>query len=481
MGITTCPAVLFIPRSCDGFTDWCKTASSEHTESVGCADFVESCNGTKLWDGVGEVADWLAPLIEAEGEPQVNPRFETYAKQGRWIRHRDDTTEMTHLRNNFLAQGMPAFTAKGYDVIPIPPEFSEWLYSFWERHTGGTNIRPLTANETLASRKQANREARESGKYPSEKKNEIWSTAQTQCNVHEVPLWLVDMDMERTEANEHANRIVKPMLEEWCGYDNLELTSFYGIREYEKGHLLKNHIDRIDTHVISATLTLAKLDDDGDVIPLDDAETWPLEGVNWQGENVRYLHPVGSMVLYESAKFIHGRPYRNPTGRHVGAFLHYRTSKGTLDWVPRGNMGKEFMQDNYQVRNYESTPSMEPENPVFSRVYAELTEWDGEEGEPEQFRVFFKNNGPRHTTVYWQGKDENVEQCQIAVGKQCIIHTYANHKFFFSEKPNVPKAAEYGSFTASEGIDLYVFDGEAVHYQDSEEQEVLGAFVHTEL
>jgi hypothetical protein len=476
--------VVFVPRSCDGFTKWCTKRTSNTTETVGCEDFIENCNSTQIWDGVGKVEDWLYPLVEQEGEPQINPRFKTYEKQGRWLRHRDDTTEMTHLRNNFLAQGLPAFTAKGFDVVPIPPEFSEWLYGFWERHTGGTNIRPLVGNETMAERKEFNRAARESGKYPSQKKNEIWSTAQTQVNVHQSPLWIVDMDMEREEANEHANRIVKPMMEKWCGFDNLELTSFYGIREYEKAHLLKNHIDRIDTHVISATLTLAKLDDDGEVLPLsevDAMEKWPLEGVNWEGDNIRYLHPVGSMVLYESAKFIHGRPYPNPSGRHIGAFLHYRTSKEKLDWLPRGNMGKEFMNSNYQSRPYAGTASVEPENPVFCRSYADKTEWDGEDDAPTQFQVHFQNTSPKPTTVYWSGGGEIREQCNLAPNSQCAIHTFEGHKFFFSKKPNVAVAHKYGDFDARSDVDLYVFDGEAVHFQDSEEQEEQGNFVHDEL
>ena len=95
--------------------------------------------------------------------------------------------------------------------------------------------------------------------------------------------------------------------------------------EYYDGNWLKNHIDRIDVLVISATQSLGHLicnTTDGGYCnhhdPIDwvqgwpEGVTWPLEGVDWHGNNVRYEHKPGTMILYESAKFIHGRPFPMP-------------------------------------------------------------------------------------------------------------------------------------------------------------------------
>ena len=49
-------------------------------------------------------------------------------------------------------------------------------------------------------------------------------------------------------------------MQQWSGVSPLQLTAFYGIREYSEGAWLRSHIDRIDTHVISVTIALAKLD-----------------------------------------------------------------------------------------------------------------------------------------------------------------------------------------------------------------------------
>ena len=57
-------------------------------------------------------------------------------------------------------------------------------------------------------------------------------------------------------------------MEEWSGLD-LEMTAFYGVREYYGGNVLQNHVDRLDTHVISAIIQIDK--------DLGEEEDWLLE------------------------------------------------------------------------------------------------------------------------------------------------------------------------------------------------------------
>jgi len=42
----------------------------------------------------------------------------------------------------------------------------------------------------------------------------------------------VDLDMEGSGRDYIANTVIKPMVEKWSGVSPLELTAFYGIREY---------------------------------------------------------------------------------------------------------------------------------------------------------------------------------------------------------------------------------------------------------
>jgi len=135
--------------------------------------------------------------------------------------------------------------------------------------------------------------------------------------------------MEGHVRDKYANEVIKPIVEKWSGMKDLELTSFYGsflcyynsktnarvpslikhslflgIREYYN-NWLRGHIDRIDTHVLSVTFTVGKLNASNInqiLSPEEEAKLpkWPLEVVAFDGLIHRYDHPGGMMVLYES-------------------------------------------------------------------------------------------------------------------------------------------------------------------------------------
>lgn len=140
--------------------------------------------------------------------------------------------------------------------------------------------------------------------------------------------------------DEMAKRYIQPVLENWIGFE-LELTSHYGLRQYHSGAWLRNHIDRMDLLVISVTFSILHLyaNETDKVIDINNWQNevntwpddihWPLEAVDFHGNNVRYNHKPGTAILYESAKLPHGRPFPLPTDHegneliHVGSFCHF--------------------------------------------------------------------------------------------------------------------------------------------------------------
>lgn len=107
---------------------------------------------------------------------------------------------------------------------------------------------------------------------------------------------------------------LQPILEEWSN-EKLEKTALYGIRRYTEGSVLEMHTDTAHTHAVSAIINVKQEEIEKD---------WPLE--IYDHNNV--LHEVvmepGDMVLYESAKLIHGRTQRLQGQGYSNFFLHYR-------------------------------------------------------------------------------------------------------------------------------------------------------------
>ena len=105
-----------------------------------------------------------------------------------------------------------------------------------------------------------------------------------------------------------------PLLEKWCSCV-LESQALYGIREYYHGHVLHNHVDRINTHGISAILQIDK--------DLDGQRDWDLEVIDYGGERQTVSLQSGEMLLYESAKLIHGRPLTFKGRLYANIFVHF--------------------------------------------------------------------------------------------------------------------------------------------------------------
>ena len=114
------------------------------------------------------------------------------------------------------------------------------------------------------------------------------------------------------ELNRRTLAELQPILEEWAGIP-LKIGQSYGVRVYQNGSTLVCHVDRSETHVISA---IVHIDHDLD-------EPWPLEIEDHEGNWHAVDLAPGEMCLYESAKMYHARmaPMR---GRHYGSvFVHF--------------------------------------------------------------------------------------------------------------------------------------------------------------
>jgi len=373
---------------------------------MGCEDYVEQCTGVRFWDGTGSWEDWALQLIISEGEPRISPSLGTYAKQGNWLVQRDECTTNEHTRINFMPPSVPSFSEHGFLALETPPEIQDWLTSFYHSN-------------------------KESGKV----KIEPWDTTLTQNSFHETKMYQVDLDLEMQKKTEIGDRFLKPLIEKWSGVEDLQVTSIYGVREYYAGHWLSHHVDRETTHVLSATFSIEKMPHEN-MTQDDVSETgWPLEFVDWKGRTVRYEHPPGTVILYESVKGSHGRPYRNPhsSGIHLGAFFHYRPPTSWGDWPKIAHAATAAKAKRIEVVRRMSKASVEPLNPVYTDKNYGEDAIDRSIPTDDQ-EVEFINAGEIPLTLFWEGAKQAVAQCAtVRPGESCSFGSYKGHTFFWTE------------------------------------------------
>ena len=76
------------------------------------------------------------------------------------------------------------------------------------------------------------------------------------------------------------------------------------------------HVDRPRTHVVSAIVHVAN-----DLAP---GQRWPLRIFSHDGTLHKIDFAPGDVVLYESARLVHGRPLALPGNEYANLFLHFR-------------------------------------------------------------------------------------------------------------------------------------------------------------
>lgn len=183
---------------------------------------------------------------------------------------------------------------KGYvDHIPLIPKLSSGFLKM-----GFTK----QMKDTLLSLYEKER--------PNAQHHEVISGDYT--NNHKVEMTKIEID-EHDDVKRVIVQEMKAVLEWWTSR-RLKHTSTFGIRIYHRDAMLVNHVDRADTHLASAVLQVAQAGVD---------EGWPLEVITEDGTTVEvYLQP-GEMVLYEGARFLHGRPMRLQGEAFANVFTHF--------------------------------------------------------------------------------------------------------------------------------------------------------------
>jgi len=108
----------------------------------------------------------------------------------------------------------------------------------------------------------------------------------------------------------------------------------YGIRVYKDQAMLINHRDTTQSHLISAVLQVAQeCGEDGWPLMVEDAARSGGTMATSEYKEV-YLQP-GYMVLYEGARYYHGRPRRFTGKNFANIFTHFRPYAWNLDDLRR--------------------------------------------------------------------------------------------------------------------------------------------------
>jgi hypothetical protein len=111
---------------------------------------------------------------------------------------------------------------------------------------------------------------------------------------------------------------LRPVMSEWVGGLELIGTSCYGIRTYSRGSYLHLHVDTVNTHVVSGIINVNQSTD----------ADWPLEILDHDGVLHSVVMSPGDLLLYESAKLLHGRPRPLDGSNYANVFVHYRPHDG---------------------------------------------------------------------------------------------------------------------------------------------------------
>jgi len=132
-------------------------------------------------------------------------------------------------------------------------------------------------------------------------------------NDNVVTMHLVDLSRDARASRSVDNEMSEIL--QWWTNRRLKPTSTFGVRVYRRGSTLLNHVDRKDSHIVSAVLQVAQ--------DVDEDEGWPLEVLSGTKDCYEvYLQP-GQMVLYEGARFKHGRPMVFRGDEFANLFVHY--------------------------------------------------------------------------------------------------------------------------------------------------------------
>lgn len=119
--------------------------------------------------------------------------------------------------------------------------------------------------------------------------------------------------IEQEQMNYDILDELLPLHEAWVGVP-LEPTAAYGIRIYLENSTMIDHLDVLESHVVSSVLHIEH----------DLDQPFPFEIEDWTGSYAKVNLEAGDMIFYESAKCFHRRSTPMKGRFHANIFLHYR-------------------------------------------------------------------------------------------------------------------------------------------------------------
>ncbi len=210
------------------------------------------------------------------------------------------------------------FRTRGYLDRPFTPYLHQQIQAFTTTGFKKSTL-PVDLYKKITNFYQSNRV-----NAPAEDDGAIGTFIHTKERT--APTKMVELsDVLRSEIFQ----TIHPMLEEWSG-QQLEHTAVYGIREYQQGATLDMHIDRYQTHIISAIINV-----DQDV-----NSDWPLYVYDHYSRLHKVILKPGEIIFYESAKIAHGRPEALDGKRYANIFAHTMPS----DWKTKSEQMTQQLQ-----------------------------------------------------------------------------------------------------------------------------------------
>lgn len=241
--------------------------------SFGCVNSDSSCTTgcCDKWKSAPTVDNYDLGLIESYKHPRPTP---------------DLITEMERTQY----QRFPLFTREGYRPGKLPVHLRKRLTDHW-----------------MGERK-----------YREEEKIDEHTAKYIVAKKSRHPAFMVGMD---PNLQRDLEEFVLDELIEWTRLENLVHTATYGIREYTDGAVLSPHVDRHETHILSAIIHVGSI---------GMREPWALEVYNRELPvgNVEFS-PSCDFVLYESSSLVHGRPIPLQADIFANLFIHYAPD----DWT----------------------------------------------------------------------------------------------------------------------------------------------------
>ena len=183
----------------------------------------------------------------------------------------------------------PKYTKDGYSLISFPKDIKRELTNFWQSN--------------------------QQNKIPEDiPKNFIWGSKNSGSTIANI----LELQKYNKNLSEKVILTCKNLCEKWTNKNNLKFEVLYGMREYKRGAILKMHVDKKDTHIISVIIHIDKKVD----------KDWPLVvfDPNTKKEKKIYLDDNIDCVLYEGARVIHGRPYEFFGDSYTNLFAHFSTT-----------------------------------------------------------------------------------------------------------------------------------------------------------